>query len=228
MPPQFDVVALADDLRLGMFVIARLATRHGIAVTLRSSPYGGTTAIVLIPHEIVVRDPLDEYPSTDAENAAADRSAAKEPAGAAAKGSPVPVPERQSHERSRESQPVARARTPEASGERVATGTSRGAAAATRTGAAPAGRGGIAPLPRRVPQTSLAAELREDVAPATSAESDGAFGDFTAERAASSLAGFQRGTLQARDNDTDTTYDQGEETAPEGASVTATPPADRS
>ncbi|EFE66380.1 large secreted protein [Streptomyces viridosporus ATCC 14672] len=55
-PPQFDVVALADDLRLGMFVISQLAHRHGIAVTLRSSPYGGTTAIVLVPHEIVVRD----------------------------------------------------------------------------------------------------------------------------------------------------------------------------
>ncbi|MDC2956935.1 nitrate- and nitrite sensing domain-containing protein [Streptomyces gilvifuscus] len=54
--PQFDVVALADDLRLGMFVIARLATRHGIAVTLRPSPYGGTTAIVLIPHDVVVRE----------------------------------------------------------------------------------------------------------------------------------------------------------------------------
>ncbi|WP_030681456.1 sensor histidine kinase, partial [Streptomyces cellulosae] len=53
-PPQFDVVALADDLRLGMFVISRLARRHGITVTLRSSPYGGTTAIVLIPHEVVV------------------------------------------------------------------------------------------------------------------------------------------------------------------------------
>ncbi|MDQ1066889.1 signal transduction histidine kinase [Streptomyces canus] len=54
--PKFDVVALADDLRLGMFVIARLANRHGVQVTLRSSPYGGTTAIVLIPHEIVVRE----------------------------------------------------------------------------------------------------------------------------------------------------------------------------
>ncbi|WUQ64199.1 nitrate- and nitrite sensing domain-containing protein [Streptomyces canus] len=54
--PKFDVVALADDLRLGMFVIARLANRHGVQVTLRSSPFGGTTAIVLIPHEIVVRE----------------------------------------------------------------------------------------------------------------------------------------------------------------------------
>ncbi|MBT2409397.1 sensor histidine kinase, partial [Streptomyces sp. ISL-12] len=60
--PQFDVVALAGDLRLGMFVVARLAHRHGITVTLRPSPYGGTTAIVLVPHEIVVR----ELPATPA------------------------------------------------------------------------------------------------------------------------------------------------------------------
>lgn len=53
-PPQFDVVALADDLRLGMFVISQLAHRHGITVTLRPSPYGGTTAIVLLPREVVV------------------------------------------------------------------------------------------------------------------------------------------------------------------------------
>ncbi len=53
-PPQFDVVALADDLRLGMFVVSQLAHRHGVTVTLRPSPYGGTTAIVLLPHEVVV------------------------------------------------------------------------------------------------------------------------------------------------------------------------------
>jgi hypothetical protein len=49
-----------------------------------------------------------------------------------------------------------------------------------------------------VPQTSLAAELREEAAP--TAEDDRA-DDFTAERAASSLGGFQRGTLRARDAD---------------------------
>ncbi|MDQ0948903.1 signal transduction histidine kinase [Streptomyces phaeochromogenes] len=234
VPPQFDVVALADDLRLGMFVIARLATRHGITVTLRSSPYGGTTAIVLIPHEIVVREPL-ESPSADVEDADGALPAAREqggepagepvaePVGVAAKSSAdrIPGPDRQTHERSREAQPVARARTPQAAGTRVASG-------AARSGTAASGPGGIAPLPRRVPQTSLAAELREDAPPVASAEADDPFADFTAERAASSLSGFQRGTLQARDNDTDTAYDQGEEIAPEGASVTSTPPADRS
>ncbi|WP_084965458.1 nitrate- and nitrite sensing domain-containing protein [Thermoactinospora rubra] len=49
--PEFD--ALNSD-RLGLFVVARLAARHHIRVTLRGSPYGGTTAIVLIPAEHVI------------------------------------------------------------------------------------------------------------------------------------------------------------------------------
>ncbi|MEO3873977.1 nitrate- and nitrite sensing domain-containing protein [Nonomuraea sp. B12E4] len=49
-PPEFD---LADSDRLGLFVVSRLAARHDIRVTLRGSPYGGTTAIVLIPDEHV-------------------------------------------------------------------------------------------------------------------------------------------------------------------------------
>ncbi|MFI6321283.1 nitrate- and nitrite sensing domain-containing protein [Nonomuraea sp. NPDC050556] len=54
-PPEFD---LADSDRLGLFVVGRLAVRHGIKVSLRVSPYGGTTAIVLIPAAIVVEPTL--------------------------------------------------------------------------------------------------------------------------------------------------------------------------
>lgn len=54
-PPEFD---LADTDRLGLFVVAQLAVRHGIRVSLRTSPFGGTTAIVLLPSELVV-EPLD-------------------------------------------------------------------------------------------------------------------------------------------------------------------------
>jgi len=50
-PPEFD---LANSERLGLFVVGRLAARHGIKVTLRPSPYGGTTAIVLLPRKIIV------------------------------------------------------------------------------------------------------------------------------------------------------------------------------
>ncbi|WP_067185716.1 sensor histidine kinase [Microtetraspora niveoalba] len=45
-PPELD---LADTDRLGLVVVARLASRHGVRVELRPSPFGGTTAIVLLP-----------------------------------------------------------------------------------------------------------------------------------------------------------------------------------
>ena len=51
-PPEFD---LDSSDRLGLFVVGQLAARHGIRVSLRESPYGGTTAIVLMPHSIIVR-----------------------------------------------------------------------------------------------------------------------------------------------------------------------------
>jgi signal transduction histidine kinase len=50
-PPDFD---LANADRLGLFVGAKLAARHGVRVSLRQSPYGGTTAIVLMPTSIIV------------------------------------------------------------------------------------------------------------------------------------------------------------------------------
>jgi signal transduction histidine kinase len=50
-PPEFD---LANSEQLGLFVAGQLATRHGIKVSLRPSPYGGTTAIVVLPRDIMV------------------------------------------------------------------------------------------------------------------------------------------------------------------------------
>jgi hypothetical protein len=38
-------------------VVGKLAERHGIRVQLRESPYGGTTAIVLIPNALVIEGP---------------------------------------------------------------------------------------------------------------------------------------------------------------------------
>ncbi|MFE8945467.1 nitrate- and nitrite sensing domain-containing protein [Streptomyces sp. NPDC007856] len=39
--------------RLGLYVVGRLATRHGIEVSLTDSPYGGTTAVVLLPQGVL-------------------------------------------------------------------------------------------------------------------------------------------------------------------------------
>ncbi|MEV6037538.1 nitrate- and nitrite sensing domain-containing protein [Nonomuraea sp. NPDC052116] len=63
-PPEFD---LADSDRLGLFVVSRLAVRHGIKVSLRRSPYDGTTAIVLLPASLLVnlQPPIVVAPATD-------------------------------------------------------------------------------------------------------------------------------------------------------------------
>ncbi|WP_371478392.1 nitrate- and nitrite sensing domain-containing protein [Kitasatospora sp. NBC_00315] len=59
---------LADTDRLGLFVVSRLARRHGVRVHLRPSPYGGTTAVVLIPRELLAEAPdvMAEQPAPPA------------------------------------------------------------------------------------------------------------------------------------------------------------------
>jgi signal transduction histidine kinase len=52
-PPDFHP---AQSTRLGLFVVTRLAAKHGIAVTLRRSQFGGITAVVLLPPELVVAE----------------------------------------------------------------------------------------------------------------------------------------------------------------------------
>ncbi|MBC9724222.1 ATP-binding protein [Streptomyces sp. TRM68367] len=66
-PPKVDMTALGEDPRLGHFVVARLAERHGIKVVLRESDYGGTLAVVVLPSDLLeeVSSPvLDQLEST--------------------------------------------------------------------------------------------------------------------------------------------------------------------
>ncbi|WP_018658588.1 ATP-binding protein [Actinomadura flavalba] len=56
---------LGDTARLGLFVVARLAARHGVQVTLRPSPYGGVTAIVLVPVALIVEPDRVDAPPAD-------------------------------------------------------------------------------------------------------------------------------------------------------------------
>ncbi len=46
---QSEALDLFDSDQLGLFVVSRLAAHHDIKVHLRTSPYGGTTAVVLLP-----------------------------------------------------------------------------------------------------------------------------------------------------------------------------------
>jgi signal transduction histidine kinase len=42
--------------QLGLFVVGQLARRHGVIVTLRQSPFGGTTAVAMIPQRLIVEE----------------------------------------------------------------------------------------------------------------------------------------------------------------------------
>ena len=55
-PPVVDV---AVSRRMGLFVVARLAARHGIHVRLRPASKGGLTALVWLPDEVVTREVQD-------------------------------------------------------------------------------------------------------------------------------------------------------------------------
>ncbi|GAA1603432.1 sensor histidine kinase [Actinoplanes couchii] len=61
-PPEFDP---AESARLGLFVVAKLAHRQGIRVSLRPSVYGGITAIVLLPADLMA-DGTESGPVTSA------------------------------------------------------------------------------------------------------------------------------------------------------------------
>ncbi|MFF1647861.1 nitrate- and nitrite sensing domain-containing protein [Streptomyces sp. NPDC058240] len=56
-PPRMDMLAHSDDIRLGLYVIARLAVQHDLRVEFRSSAYGGTRVVVLVPDELTVSAP---------------------------------------------------------------------------------------------------------------------------------------------------------------------------
>ncbi|GAB2988150.1 ATP-binding protein [Amycolatopsis acidiphila] len=62
-PPDFGMLALTGDSRIGFYVVARLARQHDIRVSLLESNYGGVRAVVLIPNSALV--PVQRLDSGD-------------------------------------------------------------------------------------------------------------------------------------------------------------------
>ena len=60
-PPVIDV---AISRRMGLYVVGRLATRHGIQVRLRRSAGGGITALVLVPSSLLAGVENEQAPAT--------------------------------------------------------------------------------------------------------------------------------------------------------------------
>ncbi|CCK31845.1 hypothetical protein BN159_7466 [Streptomyces davaonensis JCM 4913] len=161
---QSEALDLFDSDRLGLFVVSRLAARHGIKVHLRTSPYGGTTAVVLLPTALLHGGAAERSPRKAAEAPQpAEREFARVPGGGA------------------QQEPV------EAPADRPALAASAPMAAQTTTDPPPPGvtalrlhrpqddSDGSDDLPRRVRQASLAPQLRrpQGEEPASAAPSRG-------------------------------------------------------
>ncbi|WP_412519258.1 ATP-binding protein [Actinomadura madurae] len=165
-----------DSVRLGLYVVARLAARHGITVTLRPSSYGGVIAIVLIPHALVVEPPDAGEPGGGSGEHRA-LVAVSRAADAVGHGPPRA--------------PAVQA-GPSASG-RPALESGR-----SEAGDGPAA-GGEPPLPRRRRQQSLAPQLREEPEEPPGAEPDDrAPVDRAPEAAGRLLSRMQSGWLRGR------------------------------
>ncbi|MEV4312013.1 nitrate- and nitrite sensing domain-containing protein [Actinocrispum sp. NPDC049592] len=168
--PEFDAMALRADSSLGLFVVARLASRLGIKVTFDPSRYGGLRATVLIPAALLVTEG-----QTDDEDV---------PVSEPAQPAQQPVP------------PVLASRIAPASerpaAQAVATRTEPAPSTVDTPVETPAPKPSPRPqLPQRTPQHNLVAQLRDDP------ELDQA-DDYDFDGAAGTLSAFHRGTRRGR------------------------------
>ena len=152
-PPKMDAVSRADDARLGMYVVARLAAGLGVRVEFRPSSFGGTRVVVLVPEELV----LDEGPEPAPETSGSYSLPAQRTAPAIGPASVAAVGARRDSE------------TPDTVDAHSDEGGPRAApvlVAVPDPDPAPEPKPRLAPLPRRVRLASMAAELRESRASA--------------------------------------------------------------
>ncbi|MFG2629860.1 nitrate- and nitrite sensing domain-containing protein [Streptomyces sp. NPDC048473] len=161
---QAEALDLFDSDRLGLFVVSRLSVRHHIKVQLRTSAYGGTTAVVLLPTALLQSAlPAAEAPAEPGNTSVERRDDRDRPPFGPGPGpravrprttafpAPVPVPALESR-----AEPAA------------AVTSLRGRPGGTdehRSKADPEEQPDDGTLPRRVRQANLVPQLREEPRP---------------------------------------------------------------
>nr|WSS66069.1 nitrate- and nitrite sensing domain-containing protein [Streptomyces sp. NBC_01177] len=188
---QSETLDLFDSDRLGLFVVSRLSARHRIKVQLRTSAYGGTTAVVLLPTALLRSGPPKGPP--DGPEAAAHRptTVARDDEGPGAGYTPRPAHPRPTAFPA----PVAvPALDPGASTARAE--PRPGPAPVTTPHRRPADKDGE--LPRRVRQASLVPQLREQRRPEEGEARAGgsASADRTPEQARDRMTDYRDGWIR--------------------------------
>jgi hypothetical protein len=169
----------ADDVRLGLYVVARLSASLGLKVTLRPSAFGGTRAIVLLPTSLVVDRP---------------RSVPK-PAAAPEEVPTGPQPQlRESTPPQEETQLPTRSR-----GRAMAHVTTPAAGSPDQGDAPPSSD--LGPLPQRVRQASLVTELRVPADRDEQTDQESWAVRDQPSRSSATIGAFQRQSRRSRTGD---------------------------
>ena len=159
-PTRMDIDELLRDGRIGLYVVAALARRHGIRVQLQNNIYGGTQAVVVLPKALL--DPVDDHVLPAASAPSGNRDAAPQLALVPA-GRPVGGPQAVSGGLA--GQPVTEHVQPALPPRRPVFGASSSAASwATDTGpagAAETAAGPRPPLPKRQVHSSVVPPVQD-------------------------------------------------------------------
>ncbi len=225
-PPRFNP---SDTKQLGLSVVAQLAQRHGIKVTLRRSPFAGTTAIVLIPEslvEITSSRAIEGVPQTASSsqllpplqpNQTGEFASPLRRELIAGSDPADPNGQREPSGRPAEPEPAAVSSAGASDGASLPSrfdGRHSEPAADVATPPPSDETPGAEPgLPRRVRQASLANELRETTPPAAPVSEGSRATARPPEQIRAMMSAFQRGTLRGREDAGDP------EPAPNGESL---------
>ncbi|RAY15858.1 histidine kinase [Actinomadura craniellae] len=192
-PPEFN---MSSSVQLGLYVVGRLAQRYELQVSLKRSAYGGTTAVVLVPRELV-----EDIEGGD--SAASGETPVPAAVGARRNGEPVKIDDLRTARAERPMvqveknvsavpRPVPEPRTPpEPAIEEITSGTDAPAEPA-ETETTPSG------LPLRVPQASLAPALRTDTPTTTESLEEEEPGSRSPEEIRQMFGSYQSGTRRGR------------------------------
>ncbi|KUO07908.1 nitrate- and nitrite sensing domain-containing protein [Streptomyces sp. DSM 15324] len=196
---QSEALDLFDSDRLGLFVVSRLSARHGVKVHLRTSPYGGTTAVVLLPTALL-HGGKPERSAPDAVEAVEPAEAVQAEWTTTRAYARVPAPERSAPEPEAVSAPAERPALiapSRAAAEPASADPPPPGVTALRLHRPPDDSEGSDDLPRRVRQAHLAPQLRssrpEEPPRENRRRDDGRTPELVRDRMAAYRAGWARG-----------------------------------
>jgi signal transduction histidine kinase len=189
--PTFDTITVRGDERLGLFVVASLAHRHGIEVKLRKSTDGGTLAVVVLPPGLL------SVATSDGEQASQPVRQRKLVTVAPEPRSPEPLAIAPQPQPASRSELVLR-RVNSATGSTQLRGELE-----LPDPASPelpdVSEDHIPPLPQRRRQQHLAPQLRRDAAPTLAGQDDPEDVERLPERIRDNMTAIHRATREARE-----------------------------